>query len=89
MNLNQITIPSTNVSCGTKLYEQQGLVFIVCTNWTYAIFETPEREVTLRIHFAETILESGILIYFEVKDVVEKITELKKKGIIFEMDATP
>ncbi len=89
MNLNQITIPSTNVSRVINFYRQLGLVLIVYTNQTYAIFEAPQGETTFRIHFSETILESEIWIYFEVKDGAEKITELQKKGIIFEMDETP
>lgn len=89
MNLNQVTIPSSNVPRAIDFYKTLGLKLIVHTHDQYARFETPEGDATLSIHFSSEILkEGGIYIYFEVPSVSKKVRELKAKGIIFETEAT-
>jgi len=89
MNLNQITIPSTNVPRAIDFYKQLGLRLIVHTHDNYARFELPEGDATFSIHFvAEIGNTQGTAIYFEVANVQEKVNELKAKGIEFETQPT-
>ena len=88
MNLNQITIPSTNVPRAIKFYKQLGLILIVHTHDKYARFETPEGAATFSIHYSEMLPNTATVIYFEVPDVAHKVSELEKKGITFETQAT-
>lgn len=89
MNLNQVTIPSLNVSRAIKFYEKLGLKLIVHTHDAYARFECLEGDATFSIHQVSTLKEGeGIIIYFEVENVAEKVSELSKKGIIFETETT-
>lgn len=89
MNLNQVTIPSSNVPRAIAFYKTLGLHLIVHTHDQYARFETPEGNATFSVHFtAENVRGAGIILYFEVPDVSKKVTELKTKGIIFETEAT-
>jgi len=84
MNLNQITVPSKNVSKAIEFYKKLGLKLIVHTHDHYARFECTVGDTTFSIHHRKDMPKGeGVLIYFEVKDVAETISELTKKGIIF------
>lgn len=88
MNLNQITIPSTNVLRAIDFYKQLGLKLIVHTHDNYARFEALDGDATFSIHFVAEIGDNqGTAIYFEVPNVSEKVKELESKGIIFETEA--
>ena len=89
MNLNQVTIPSSNVPRAIAFYEKLGLLLIVHTHDQYARFETPEGDCTFSIHFTSEIVKNGgTYIYFEVPDVSKKVIELKAKGVVFETEST-
>ncbi|WP_337041508.1 VOC family protein [Emticicia sp. 17c] len=84
MNLNQLTVPVTNIAKSIEFYEQLGLRLIV-KDTHYARFECPEGEATFSIHYAEKPLNNeGIWVYFEVADVDDKISELIRKDFIIE-----
>jgi len=85
MNLNQITVPSQNVSKSIEFYKKLGLRLIVHTHDAYARFECPDGESTFSVHLTEKFPErNGIYVYFEVVDVAETVSELVKKGIVFD-----
>lgn len=85
MNLNQITIPSINVEKATQFYKTLGFHLIVEAFPRYVRFECPDGESTFSIHLVDKITKgNGIIIYFEVANVEEKVSEFKAKGIIFE-----
>lgn len=88
MNLNQITIPSTNVPKAIGFYQTLGLTLIVHTHDQYARFELPEGDATFSIHEVASLPEAGVIVYFEVKNVAEKVKELTGKGIAFTSQAT-
>lgn len=82
MNLNQITIPSLNVVEAIDFYKKLGLRLIVHTHDKYARFECPNGNSTFSIHEVESLPKgSGVIIYFEVENVAETVSELKEKGI--------
>ncbi|WP_432412393.1 VOC family protein [Rasiella sp. SM2506] len=89
MNLNQVTIPSLDVPKAIQFYEKLGLRLIVHTHDAYARFECLEGDATFSIHQVTTLPEGeGIIIYFEVATIAEKVSELKEKGIVFETEIT-
>ena len=84
MNLNQVTIPSTDLARSSKFYGQLGLTWIVDAIPRYARFECPGGS-TLSLHHVERVdPESGIVIYFECTNLDERVDELKQQGVEFE-----
>lgn len=85
MNLNQITVPSIDLSKSIPFYEKLGLKLIVHSTPQYARFECPNGNATFSIH-QTTKLPSGegIAIYFECEDLDEYVDSLIKKGIEFD-----
>lgn len=85
MNLNQITIPSLDLSKSIPFYQKLGLKLIVHTHSSYARFELPEGNATFSIHQVEALpIGEGIYVYFELENLDEKVADLIKKGIEFE-----
>jgi catechol 2,3-dioxygenase-like lactoylglutathione lyase family enzyme len=85
MNLNQITVPSKDVPKAIEFYKKLGLKLIVHTHDHYARFECAVGDTTFSIHHSRDVTKKeGILIYFEVKDVDEAVSELIKKDIEFD-----
>lgn len=87
MNLNQITIPSLDVTIATEFYKKLGLHLIVDALPRYVRFECPNGESTFSIHKVEELPKgNGITIYFEVENLSKTVNELKQKGIIFKTE---
>lgn len=85
MNLNQITVPSTDVGKSIDFYEKLGLKLIVKDLPHYARFECPEGEATFSIHQVAKLPDGeGIIVYFEVQNLDEYVANLQSKGITFE-----
>lgn len=85
MNLNQITVPSLNLTISIPFYEKLGLRLIVKALPHYARFECPDGGSTFSIHQVEKLPNGeGIYVYFECKNLDEYVDELIKKGIEFE-----
>jgi catechol 2,3-dioxygenase-like lactoylglutathione lyase family enzyme len=88
MNLNQVTVPSSNIPASIEFYQKLGLKLIVHTHDRYARFECPDGDSTLSIHYVEELPSGeGIYIYFEVADVEAKVHELRALGIWMETEA--
>jgi catechol 2,3-dioxygenase-like lactoylglutathione lyase family enzyme len=89
MNLNQVTIPTTNMPKSVDFYTRLGLTLIVDSIPRYCRFVCPDGTSTLSLHEAErTSTENGIVLYFECKDLDNTIQDLKTKGCVFETEAT-
>ena len=66
MNLNQVTVPSTDVEVSAEFYRRLGLRQIVATSADYARFECPDGESTFSIHRVERVGPGpGVVVYFE------------------------
>ncbi len=82
MDLNQVTVPSSNIPESIEFYKKLGLHLIVHTHDRYARFECPDGESTLSVHYVEELpTGEGIYIYFEVADVENKVKALRMLGI--------
>ena len=89
MNLNQITIPSLDLTISVPFYQKLGLKLIVESIPNYARFECPEGNSTFSIHKTESLAKGeGIHIYFECKNLDEHVYNLKNNGIEFEQEPT-
>ena len=85
MNLNQITVPSLDLTKSIPFYEKLGLKLIVKALPHYARFECPDGNATFSIHKTETLPKSeGIYVYFECDNLDAYVNELKSNGIQFE-----
>ncbi len=89
MNLNQITIPSLDLTKSIPFYEKLGLKLIVESLPNYARFECPDGNSTFSIHQRDVFAKGeGIYIYFECEHLDEYVDTLKEKGIQFDQDPT-
>lgn len=86
MNLNQVTIPSRDLSVSVPFYQKLGLRLIVDALPRYARFELPAGEATFSIHLVEVLPSgNGTVLYFETEDVDAKVKELQAQGIEFSL----
>ena len=84
MNLNQITIPSLDVTTSVEFYKKLGLHLIVDASPRYVRFELPDGDSTFSIHEVEQLPKgNGVTIYFEDENLDELVEKLQKKGIEF------
>ena len=85
MNLNQITVPSLDLTISVPFYEKLGLKLIVKALPHYARFECPNGGATFSIHQVEKLPKGdGIYVYFECENLDEYATTLSEKGILFD-----
>lgn len=85
MNLNQVTLPSTDLSKSVPFYQKLGLNLIVSALPHYARFECPEGEATFSLHLVDDIKADGqTMIYFEIDNLDEQVKKLIAKGIDFD-----
>ena len=85
MNLNQITVPSKDLTKSIPFYENLGLKLIVKALPHYARFECPDGNATFSLHQTESLpIGDGIYVYFECDDLDQYVDELKNNGIMFD-----
>lgn len=87
MNLNQVTLPSTNVPRAVAFYQQLGLRLIVDSSPRYVRFICPNGNTTFSIHHVETLSPNpDLVIYFECEPLDEVVAQLKQQGVVFDAD---
>jgi len=85
MNLNQVTLPTRDVSESVSFYRGLGLTLIVDSCPRYARLECPTGGATISLHHTENLPGSpGATIYFEVDDVDGTVERLQHMGLRFE-----
>lgn len=87
MDLNQVTVPSVNLDKAVAFYQELGLKLIVSSMPRYARFECPTGHSTFSIHLNHELPKgNGVHIYFECRDLDERVKRLKERGIQFDSD---
>lgn len=87
MNLNQVTVPSLDLTKSIPFYEKLGLRLIVKALPHYARFECPNGEATFSIHQTDELPRGdGINVYFECENLDEQVRKIKNKGVVFEQE---
>jgi catechol 2,3-dioxygenase-like lactoylglutathione lyase family enzyme len=85
VNLNQLTIPSSDLVASSAFYQKLGLTLIVDSIPRYARFECPNGESTFSLHESKDVnSDSGIWIYFELENLDQKVQELISDGFGFD-----
>ncbi len=83
MNLNQVTLPATDIPESVDFYRRLGLIQIVDSPH-YARFECPEGETTFSLHVQDEVpASSGVTVYFECDDLDAFCAELQQRGFEF------
>lgn len=87
MNMNQVTLPVSNMDEATDFYRRMGFLQIV-EDTHYARFLCPQGESTFSLLLEDKKFSNGSIIYFESENLDELVANLKEKGFIFEQDPT-
>lgn len=84
MNLNQITLPATDVAASVAFYRRMGFRQIVAAP-DYARFESVEGDATFSVHaVASPVPDSGVVTYFECTDLDARVAALQADGFVFD-----
>ena len=82
MRLNQVTVPSVDVSRSVEFYKQLGLIPIVESLPRYARFLCPDGNSTFSVHRVEWVAKGEKpVVYFECDDLDQTLAELEKRGV--------
>lgn len=82
--LNQVTLPSTDISASVGFYRTMGFNQIVDAPH-YARFEAGES--TFSVHKVDVAAKGeGVVVYFEVDSVPEAVAQLQRAGLEMESD---
>lgn len=85
MNLNQVTVPVTDLERAIAFYTLLGLELIVHNNEHYARFACPDGNTTFSLQLTDEMPEGdGIHLYFEVNDVDATVLKLQAEGVQFD-----
>lgn len=83
MNLNQVTLPATDIPTSLAFYERMGFKLIVSSPH-YARFECPQGDSTFSIHQVDQRPgDTGVIVYFECEDLDGKVASLLAGGYSF------
>ena len=85
MNLNQVTLPVTDMGAATRFYREMGFLQIVDTPH-YARFECPDGGATFSLSLREPGFSNASVIYFEEQRLDEWVDTLKARGFEFDQD---
>ena len=84
MNLNQVTVPSTDIERSVAFYQTLGLKLIVKSPH-YARFVCPAGDATFSVILGEKQTNGpGIHVYFECSNVDDQVSDLVSNGIHFD-----
>jgi catechol 2,3-dioxygenase-like lactoylglutathione lyase family enzyme len=87
MKLNQVTVPSTDLTRSVEFYNRLGLIQIVEDLPNYARFVCPDGDATFSIHRVdEVVTGEKPVVYFECDNLDDTVAELKGKGIRFDSE---
>jgi catechol 2,3-dioxygenase-like lactoylglutathione lyase family enzyme len=88
MNLNQVTLPATNVERSAEFYRRLGFIQIVSDLPHYVRFECPDGGATFSLHEVRSPQPSDAIIYFECENLDAVYEKLLSEGIVFEQSPT-
>lgn len=85
MNLNQVTIPSTDLEISVAFYKKLGLQLIVDSIPRYARFVCPDGNSTFSIHRVDELDKgaNGTIVYFECDNLDEEYKRLISLDVEF------
>ncbi len=87
MNLNQVTLPVSDMDRATEFYRNMGFLQIVDTPH-YARFECTEGQSTFSLSLAVEAAENTATIYFENENLDDLVASLQQRGFKFQQTPT-
>jgi catechol 2,3-dioxygenase-like lactoylglutathione lyase family enzyme len=89
MDLNQVTLPTTDLRRAVAFYKCLGFTLIVHSPPRYARFECRTDGPSFSLGLVEAIAKDNqAVVCFECEELDAKVAELRKAGIQFEMEPT-
>jgi catechol 2,3-dioxygenase-like lactoylglutathione lyase family enzyme len=89
MNLNQVTIPSLDLTKSVEFYKTLGLKLIVDSIPRYVRFVCPDGDSTFSIHLVEKLpVGEGVTVYFECENLDEEYDRFVNEGLKFDLSPT-
>lgn len=86
MELNQVTLPATDVAASVAFYRKMGFELIVDSPH-YARFKSTVGDATFSIHAVDAVVEtSQTIVYFECSELDQQVDALKRSGLHFTQD---
>ena len=83
MELNQVTLPATDVAASVRFYTEMGFELIVDSSH-YARFKSTVGDVTFSVHLVDNVsAPSPTVVYFECATLDQQVEALKAKGFRF------
>ena len=87
MDLNQVTVPCTDLDASIAFYRSLGLRLIVRDPPRYARFECPVGNATFSLHRLPHATDPhGIVVYFEIENLDARVRELIAAGVQFQSE---
>jgi predicted enzyme related to lactoylglutathione lyase len=87
-DLNQVTVPSTDVRRSIDFYQCLRPMLIVENFPGYARFECPEGDATFSVHQTNQPSGSpGVVAYFECEDLDSTVVRVMERGLRFEAES--
>jgi catechol 2,3-dioxygenase-like lactoylglutathione lyase family enzyme len=84
VNLNQVTLPVTDLDRAVRFYRDMGFTLIVHSPPRYARFECPVGDSTFSLHaVAARPPDTGVVVYFECADLDARVEHLRAEGFGF------
>lgn len=83
MNLNQVTLPVTDIKQACHFYQRMGFTQIVDSNH-YARFACPEGTSTFSLSLVDKAINNPSIIYFEHEQLDQWVKDLQRDGFEFE-----
>jgi len=88
MDLNQVTLPATDVGRAADFYRDLGFTQIVANLPSYVRFECKSGSTFSLHHVDHIVTDSGVVVYFECPNLDETYQELVSRGIKFDSAPT-
>jgi catechol 2,3-dioxygenase-like lactoylglutathione lyase family enzyme len=88
VNLNQVTLPASNVERSAEFYRRLGFTQIVNSPPRYARFECKDGGATFSLHLFDPVKPSQTVVYFECDDLDATYKRLRALGIEFDQMPT-
>ena len=86
MQLNQVTLPATDVAASVEFYRSMGFELIV-NSPHYARFKSTVGDGTFSIHAVTAMAEPPqTVVYFECASLDEQVTALQARGLHFSQE---
>jgi catechol 2,3-dioxygenase-like lactoylglutathione lyase family enzyme len=83
MNLNQVTLPATDVPASVAFYRTMGFELLVDTPH-YARFKATAGDATFSVHAVSSAAGSSeTIVYFECESLDEQVAALEARGLQF------